>query len=207
MKLNKAFSNFMHDNNKIILSYGGRGSGKTVAAAQKIINDTMTNTNNDVLVLRKYAVNIKQSVYEEIKKCINYTRYAKNYYNTGLPALHHIIHSINCNNIEFAGLDELDYKYHQWIFKTIWIEDAQQLTQNDFIKLLVRFPNSQFILTFNPTPNCKWIKETLIDTDMSNVSVYHTTYKDNPFMPEGITNNFSHIQKETYNADVFGDWD
>ncbi len=74
----------------------------------------------------------------------------------------------------------------------IWVEEATELTLQDFKVLRTRLrapsidgmPNQMF-LSFNPTDEKHWIKRDVLDKINPNkVEEIHSTYRDNPFLDE-----------------------
>lgn len=49
---------------------GGRGSTKTSMAALKVAKNVIENDNCSVVVLRRYQVNLRKSVYKEMKRAL-----------------------------------------------------------------------------------------------------------------------------------------
>lgn len=74
----------------------------------------------------------------------------------------------------------------------IWIEEATELKLNDFkvIRTRLRAPTkdgnpNQLFLSFNPIDERHWIKKDVLDKlDPSIIEEIHSTYRDNPFLPQ-----------------------
>ena len=96
----------------------------------------------------------------------------------------------------------------------IWIEEATELTKEDFNQLNLRLrgrDNLQITLTFNPIDEDHWIKKHFFDNPEVNKKsdILHTTYKDNKFLDETYKEeleSYKSIDKNYYKIYALGDW-
>lgn len=110
-----------------------------------------------------------------------------------------IENKINHNQILFRGVkdDTQREKLKSITFKRgkltdVWIEEATELTQDDFEiiddRLRGDLPDGQFYqirCTFNPVSAHHWIKAIFFDRkDDPDVLTHHSTYRDNRFIDE-----------------------
>lgn len=69
----------------------------------------------------------------------------------------------------------------------IWVEEATELTQDDFTQLDLRLraktSNLQFFLSFNPVSKVNWCFKYWFAGSPQNTFILKTTYKDNKFLP------------------------
>src|SRR5690554_3834804 len=95
----------LDDSSRYLVLYGGAGSGKSVAAAQKLIIRMMEERPHKFLVVRKVATTLRNSVYSLIRGTIA---------DWGVGQFFDIhkgdmdITCANGNQIIFAGLDDVE---------------------------------------------------------------------------------------------------
>lgn len=105
------------------------------------------------------------------------------------------------SSILFSGLDEAS-KIKTGEFNYIFMEEADEFTYDDFRVLQTRlsrqnpFGKNQLFLAFNPVDINSWIKHYLIDTPSEDVEVIHSTYRDNPFLPQEYVEMLERLQYE-----------
>jgi phage terminase large subunit len=110
------------------------------------------------------------------------------------------------------GLDEPEKIKSIEGITSIWIEEATELTEDDFDQLVLRVRGEkknyvQFILSFNPIDENHWIKKRLVDP--GEATVLHTTYKDNLFLDEDYIetlNSLKHTNSLYYQIYCLGEW-
>ncbi len=64
ISVNNCYIPFLHNENRYAVLKGGAGSGKSIAAIQKIILRTTTERNHRILCIRKVATTIRNSIYQ-----------------------------------------------------------------------------------------------------------------------------------------------
>lgn len=96
----------------------------------------------------------------------------------------------NGSEIFFKGLDDSEKIKSIADVTDMWIEEATELTEEDFDQLVLRVrspkPNNQFMLSFNPISKANWVYKRWfapgVLVDPSNTLIIHSTYKDNKFL-------------------------
>ena len=209
IKTNPAYSPYYKDKSRVLVIHGGAGSGKSVFISSKILRRVCEETPHKILVIRKVASTLKDSVYAELKERIdefginNHVQSNKTDKTFTLD---------NGNVILCKGLDEPEKIKSIEGITSVWIEEATELNEDDFDQLVLRVRGEksnyiQFILSFNPIDENHWIKKRLIDT--GGATVLHTTYKDNVFLDEEYINTLNAL-KETnslyYQIYCLGEW-
>lgn len=202
----------MHkDKSRYLVLMGGGGSGKSVFIAQKIILRVLNEKKHRILVLRKVAKTLRESVYQELKNVI---------YRWGLEKLFKIhkgellIECINGNQILFAGLDDVEKLKSISGITSIWIEEASEITPEDFRQLDIRLRGKtksykQMMITFNPISVNHWLKAEFFDSKKPNATVVHSTYKDNRFLDEEakrVLEGFKETDYYYYTVYCLGQW-
>ena len=166
--------------------YGGAGSGKSQTMIQFFLSELLNHDENDnetFVVLRKVAATIRTSVYMDFKNKI---------YEWGLGDLITAYDGIfefrsRSNKIIFMGVDNPEKLKSLAQAKYIWVEEATELTKEDFIQVTLRLRGiskhqKRFFLTFNPVSDSHWIKERFFDrppdVEKDKILIMHSTYKD-----------------------------
>jgi len=210
---NPTFEPFFRANERYQVPYGGSGSGKSVAAAQKMIRHAAEDGGR-VLTLRKVQKTCRNSCFQLYKDII---------------AAYGHTHLVGINNTEMridfpgggkiihAGLDDSEKLKSAAGITRIWVEEATELEfpqseqkEPDLAQIDLRLRgvdpkmSPAIVLTFNPTYAAKDIFEYLgvPDTDLpthearrygEDVYVQHTTHEDNPYVGEGYTSAFTRL--------------
>lgn len=191
-RTNDCFWPLLFDEHKIMVLKGGGGSGKSIFAGAKILERCWTEKPHRFLVCRKKAKDIEGSCFKQlIGQLAEYypdKQEGKDYKINSSNARQRIIFS-NGNEIVFSGLKDVDQLRSIYNITGIWIEEASEVTTDDFNQLNIRLRGAtkhykQIILTFNPVSMNHWLKSYFFDRRNEDVITSETTYKDNRFARE-----------------------
>jgi len=175
---NAAYKDFLMDDTRVQILYGGSSSGKSFAASQKAIWD-VANGGRNYLCARKVRNTIRGSIFNEICKAITAFQ---------LDAYFKINHSdlvITCDNgyqILFAGLDDVNKVKSitpiKGIITNILIEEATEIEPNDFRQLQRRLRGKSkkrktTTLVFNPILQGHWFQEMFFGGWDDSKTYYH----------------------------------
>jgi phage terminase large subunit len=177
----RTFSRFFRTNEdrRILVLYGGAGSGKSYSTAQWIIIKWLTGKNIKILCTRKTLPSLKITSWALVKDILERWEIPHEENRTDF------ILKFRSNEMLFKSLDDPE-KVKSFEANYIWIEEATELTKEDFIQLDLRarkLGGCQLILTFNPIDAFHWTITDLVQRPADNVAVHHSTYKDNRFLP------------------------
>jgi len=169
-------------NSKVVIVYGGAGSGKSFTIAQFLIFERLLKYRNKrLLVTRKTNPSLRQSAMRLMKELLR--KYEIEFEDIKSEQL---IRLPNDSEILFRGIDDPE-KIKSQEFNFIWMEEANEFTEDDYKQLRLRLRRAtsklrnQLYMTFNPVPS--WIKTYFFDEHMEeDVEVLQTTYQDNPFL-------------------------
>lgn len=211
VKMNVAYKPIVKDKNRFKVIYGGAGSGKSVFVAQWLVLKCLEEPGHRFLVVRKVARTLRYSTFALIKQIIAETEL------TGYFDINKTDMTITCNNgnqFIFLGLDDVEKLKSIVGITDIWIEEASEITQNDFEQINLRLRgktnvNKQIILTFNPVSTLHWIKKYFFDIKRKNVTILKTTWQDNKFLDEEYINELQELKdKDYYYYQVYtlGEW-
>lgn len=192
--LEAAFKNLLI---RFIWVYGGSSASKTYSVVQLIIVLMLGNKNENTLVLRKYSVDNKDSIFQDFKNIID---------EWGLQELFIVQQNyIECidtgSYVRFRGLDDAEKIKGISGFKRVVLEEVSQFDETDFKQVRKRLrgrAGQQIIGIFNPITEQHWIKEKVFDveqlqevpTDIAgmwvnekgNMVVLKTNYLDNVYI-------------------------
>jgi phage terminase large subunit len=192
MKVNKIYAQLKDIQHKILICYGGAGSGKSYYIAQRIVSRIIRPDNKrNWLIIRKVGATLRDSTFALLCQVI---------YDNDLHTLFKINKSeftITCYNgykIIMKGLDNPEkiksITVTHGTLTDIWIEEATELLEEDINQLLLRLRGGdasikkQVILTFNPISQLHWIKSKYFDREDDDVFILKSTYLDNAFLNE-----------------------
>ena len=195
--------------------YGGAGSGKSHFVAQKIIYRTLKERGHRYLVVRKVARTNRHSTYDLLRSVISgwklnpLFKIDKTELDITLQ-----VRGISENQILFTGLDDVEKLKSITGITDIWIEEASEITPEDFMQLDLRlrtksnYPN-QIILSFNPVSEYSWLKKRFFDQHVENASILKTTYKDNRFLGDDYKQVIEGLKDQDptyYQIYALGEW-
>lgn len=191
--VSKSFYPLFENKARYLVLVGGRGSGKSEFAARKIFYRCMKEGGHRFLILRKVRDTVKKSVIEVMRRLLEENSVAFDYNKTDR------IFSFTSpngkrNEVLFDGLDEPGKIKSIKGITGIWLEEATEFTEQDFITIDLCLRElgpgyHQIILSFNPDEaRGPWIKERFFFTDTIATGpgkaedswLHHSTVEDNP---------------------------
>ncbi len=164
--------------------YGGAGSGKSYFVVQKLILKILQ-YKRKVLVVRKVQATIKDSIWALFLRLL----YKMPQVIKSINKSDFTIELINGSVIIFKGMDDAEKVKSIEGITDIVVEEASELTEDDFDQLNLRLRAKcgmlQIHLMFNPISKANWVyKRFFANGTPSDTVIVHTTYKDNPHLPE-----------------------
>lgn len=221
--MSAAYAPMFNSRERYLAFKGSRGSGKSKAAARKVIYDIMTLPYVNWLVLRRYANTNRQSTYTDIQQAAHVMGVAHLFkFNGSLPE---ITYKPTGQKIIFRGLDKplsiTSISVETGALCRMWCEEAYQFESEESWETvdesmrgkIMGYPNTfyQTIFTFNPWNENHWLKPTFFDveTRLNHTVALTTTYKDNPFLDDAYIERLEDmIKRNPRRAEVavFGNW-
>lgn len=221
-----------HDKRRIKILYGGRGSGKSHAAAQLVLMETVSRAYSKFILARQYHKDIKKSQFEEIIQEIK--RWGlMDYFKVNRSASDmSITFKKNGNSIVTVGLEKPDAAKSIKDPTGAWYEEADQINydawRNTSMSIRTNRPGVKLteILTFNPVHENCWINKEFFPQDRvyekedgshnylvgprHNTLILHTTYKNNRFLPDDYYYDqilpLKKSNPDLYRVDALGNW-
>jgi len=208
---NEKFYSLYSDKSRYLVLWGGGSSGKSVFAAQKLIYRILTERGHRFLVVRKVARTLRESCFALLRSIIADWGMGK-LFKVNKSDLH--ITCLNDSEILFSGLDDVEKLKSIHCVTGIWIEEASELTAEDFRQLDIRMRGRmrnyrQIILTFNPVSITHWLKEEFFDRPRESTTIVHSTYRDNRFLDAeniAVLEGFKDTDEYYYQVYCLGQW-
>lgn len=189
---NECYLPYLEDySTRIIVFYGGAGSGKSFFVAQRLVYKALKDVRK-VLVLRKVNRTTKASTFQLLLDTLlqfgilTQCQINRTDYTITLP---------NGSQFLCMGLDDPEKIKSITGLTDAWLEEATEFTLDDFsqVNLRIRDPkakNQQVILSFNPVSKANWCylqffaDNPALEEFRKTVTIVHTNYKDNKFLPK-----------------------
>ncbi|MDM5264690.1 PBSX family phage terminase large subunit [Sulfurovum sp. XTW-4] len=212
---NDVYVPYYYNVSRYLVLYGGAGSGKSVFVAQKIVFRLLTESNHRFLVVRKVEKTLRDSARDEIIGAIKSMGVDHLFHYSESPTGEMTIKCPNNSTIIFRGLDNKEKMKSIKDVTAIWIEEASELTLDDFTQLDLRLRGEhltnykQIILSFNPISSTHWLKVRFFDNKDANATILHTTYMDNRFIDSEyvrILESLKITNKTYYDIYALGKW-
>ena len=179
IKTNKVFKHLENSTAKIVVQQGGTRSGKTYNILLWIIfSYCEKNTGKIITICRKTYPALRGTVMRDFLTILkDHEIYSEEDHSKTASE-----YSLNGNLIEFISLD-MSQKIRGRKRDLLFCNEANELTFEDWQQLLFR-TTGRSIMDYNPSEEWHWIYDKVLTR--SDVDFFQTTYKDNPFLGDGI---------------------
>lgn len=213
---NRKFIPLYTNEKRYLVLMGGGGSGKSMFAGQKLLQRMVCEPGHRFLVCRKVARTLQESCIAQLLRQIS---------QMGLPEFepsnflysktdNRLTYLPNRSEMIFTGLDDPEKIKSVYGITGIWIEEATELTEQDFSQLDIRLRGEsryykQIILTFNPISVTHWLKKRFFDRKDPDARTLITTYKDNKFLDKAqkkVLESFAETDPYHYAVYCLGQW-
>lgn len=190
--IGKGYKSFWETRKRYRVVKGGRGSKKSTTAALWYIFNIMKHNDANVLVIRRYFKDHKDSTYAQLKWAIHRLKVSHLFKCTVSPL--EIIYIPTGQKILFRGLDDpmsiTSITVEKGFICWVWFEEFFQISNEaDFnmVDLSIRGdlpPHlfKQITCTFNPWNEKHWIKKRFFDKPNENIFTLTTNYLCNEFL-------------------------
>ena len=188
---NPAYAPIKRTDKRYVIPYGGSGGGKSVFLAQYLCERCMRDERENILIIRKYQTDVRDSCYAEVRKSL---QAINKWQNCKTRRNEMRITFPNGSQILGVGLDKKQRLKSISGPTKVHLEEANEISEESFNELDRRLrgshkPTFQIFLTFNPLIGDEhWIKRYFFgsDTEKSSEKIFtlQTNYKDNIFNDE-----------------------
>lgn len=175
--------------------YGSAGSGKSVFVAQKLIIKALK-SNRRVLVVRRYGVTLRQSVYQLFKdilrdfQILDQCKVTDSMLNIKLP---------NGSEIIFMGLDDEQKLLSIQDISDVFVEEATETSRDVLEQLSLRMrgsaSNHQIHLCFNPVSALNFMYDFMEVNPPKDAFKLKTTFRDNKFLPKAYVESLQDLYR------------
>lgn len=215
----KGYNDFWGCKKRYRVCKGSRGSKKSKTAALDMIFRIMKYPMSNGLVVRRYGLTMRDSVYSDLKWAIHKLHLDSCFECTVSPM--QIVRKATGQKILFRGLDDglkitsisVDYGVLCWV----WIEEAFEITNEaDFDKLDMSIRGEvpegyfkQITITFNPWSATSWLKARFFDVVDDDIFTKTTTWECNEWLDEADRNIFLKMKANNprrYRIEGDGEW-
>lgn len=222
--MNDAYAEFLTDDRPLQIFYGGASSGKSFGIlGQRTVRDVMTGKRN-YLIVRKTARTLRNSSFNEIRKCIVRMDLEKEFSINKTEMA--ITHKASGCQVLFAGLDDVEkvksITPQTGVLTDVIVEEATETDYSDFKQLQKRLRGGdesiikRITLIFNPILQDHWIYEEFFLGKWDDEKTYYgdekqlilkTTYKDNRWLTEDDRRKLENeIDRYYYEVYTLGNW-
>jgi len=197
---------------RIVVNVGGAGSSKSYSIAQLLVHKFITEDHKTIGIGRTTMPSLRMTAYKLIVDVLKlyglYARVKENKTSHTIEYKSNIIQFFSTGGRE-ANIERLKSTN----FHYIWLEEANEFTWDDFltIDLRLRAPTvreyNQIYLSLNPTNATGWIPTRLMLR--KDVTVIHSTYKDNPFCSADYIETLLNLMEQDenyYRIYALGEW-
>lgn len=212
---NSVYIPFIEDmKHKVFILYGGAGSGKSFAVAQKVVFRASNEKGIRILVIRKTKTSQKESCFKLICSVL---KEWKIYSHCKVNLSDLTITLPNGSEIIFLGADDPERIKSILNPAVLWYEEVSECKdENEFDQLMLRirspFYKNQIYLSLNPTSKTsfvykRWFSPGAIIDD--NTYILKTTYKDNKFLTQEYIDSLEQLIRTNnffYRVYTLGEW-
>lgn len=181
LKINGSYNldQILKSDKRFISMVGGSRSGKTYAVLQYIIIYCLKNTDKTVTIARKTFPALRAGAYRELIQLLKdmdlYDEHNHNKTNN--------TYTLHDNLIQFISIDQ-SIRLRGLSHDLVFVDEVNELSKEEFDQLAMR-TTERIIMASNPSDALSW---SLNYQNHPDATYIHSTYKDNPFLPQGIIN-------------------
>ena len=210
------FRPLLFDRHKIIILRGGRGSGKTKFAVQKIIYRIMNSlelpdVKHNIIALRKTSNNCDRTIVKEFQQVIEWWGLSDlvTYNKTAK-----LFEFIDGSSILCTGLDDPQRIKGIHEPTSLFLDEATEFTKDDYIQAVASMRGKkptyyQTILSFNPISIKNWIYKEFFMRPKESVLYHHSTFQDNIYLDADYEKTLNSLVGENINYRrilIEGEW-
>lgn len=192
IKGNRLLNEMMASDKRFISHVGGSRSGKTFSILQYILIYCLKHTGKTVTIARKTFPSLRLGAYREFVEMLKmYDIYKQENHNKT-----NNIYTLNDNTVQFISIDQ-SMKLRGLKHDLVFVDECNEVSKDEADQLFMR-TNETIILAQNPSDALHWSLKLVASPDCLYL---HSTYVDNPFLPQPIIN-----QIESYKETDWDQW-
>ena len=176
---NKILDQMLASNHRFILNVGGSRSGKTYAILQYILIYCLRNKDKIITIARKTFPSLRLGAYREFVEMLKvYNIYKEENHNKT-----NNFYNLNNNTVQFISLDQA-IKLRGLRHDLVFIDEVNEIDKDEADQLFMR-TGEKILMAQNPSDALHWSLKLKANEDCLYL---HSTYVDNPFLPQAIVN-------------------
>ena len=179
LKGNRILDEMLASNHRFILNVGGSRSGKTYAILQYILIYCLRNKDKIITIARKTFPSLRLGAYREFVEMLKvYNIYKEENHNKT-----NNFYNLNNNTVQFISLDQA-IKLRGLRHDLVFIDEVNEIDKDEADQLFMR-TGEKILMAQNPSDALHWSLKLKANEDCLYL---HSTYVDNPFLPQAIVN-------------------
>lgn len=173
------------------ICFGGRGAGRSWSIARALVlraHDRPTR----ILCAREIQASIGESVHRLLSDQIALLGFSdffeiQAYAILGKNGSEFFFEGLRSNVSKIKSAEGID---------VVWVEEAEAVTEHSWSTLIptIRKPNSEIWLSFNPLLASDPTYKRFVTSPPPNAKVKHTTFRDNPYLPQVLEDERAYLQ-------------
>jgi phage terminase large subunit len=176
---NRILDEMLASNHRFILNVGGSRSGKTYAILQYILIYCLRNKDKIITIARKTFPSLRLGAYREFVEMLKtYGIYKEENHNKT-----NNFYNLNGNTVQFISLDQA-IKLRGLKHDLVFIDEVNEIDKDEADQLFMR-TGEKILMAQNPSDALHWSLKLKANEDCLYL---HSTYVDNPFLPQAIVN-------------------
>jgi phage terminase large subunit len=176
---NRILDEMLSSDHRFILNVGGSRSGKTYAILQYILIYCLRNKDKVVTIARKTFPSLRLGAYREFVEMLKeYEIYKVENHNKT-----NNFYSLNGNTIQFISIDQ-SQKLRGLKHDLVFVDEVNEIEKEEADQLFMR-TTEKVLMAENPSDAMHWSLKLKSSEDCLYL---HSTYIDNPFLPQAIIN-------------------
>ena len=176
---NRILDEMLASQHRFILNVGGSRSGKTFAILQYILIYCLSNKGKVITIARKTFPSLRLGAYREfIDMLKTYDIYKGESHNKT-----NNFYTLNGNTIQFISLDQ-SIKLRGLKHDLVFVDEVNEVSKDEADQLFMR-TTERILMAQNPSDALHWSLKLKSSADCLYL---HSTYVDNPFLPQAIVN-------------------
>ena len=196
IKATRVFKETFAAKTPFIVNEGGTRSSKTYSIAQVFIVLMLQNRGKDTFFacVRKTMPALRASAMRDFFEILN----DLGIYRAADHNMSDNTYRIGKSLIEFFSVDD-EQKVRGRKRKYLWINEANELTYDDFFQLNIR-TEGQVYFDYNPSDMVHWLYNEIthdaLGRPRENCTLIKSTYRDNPFLPAELVKKIEAIRDQ-----------
>lgn len=197
IKIPPAFKGMSGKGKRYKVYYGGRGSGKSWAAAKTLLAKAFAEKLR-ILCAREVQKSISDSVHKLLKEQLEAMGLAGFYTVTsdairGANGSEFIFKGLKTNPQQIKSMEGVDI---------CWVEEAQAVSAESWDVLIptIRKPGSEIWVTFNPLDESDPTYQKFVVDPPDNAIVRKVNYDENPYFPDVLRQEMEWLKKRDYES-------